>query len=414
MKKIMIIPISLWLVSCQPDQPAQTSRHISKPSKSNPSLSEHNKNISDQECLICGGLVVFQSIIPASDFAPPTKSALQAKLEALKKTPRLNYKMIVSFKKKGFCERPDIKSLRSLAETRMKAYDTLIGKISACSEACSISVNAAEYCTFGSRMEMEADIWATLSDNFTQAAITLDLANQHDGSVIAELSRNMDGATREALDVLREDFSALALKGEAHLNDPRLHTSTKDFHDISASLEAYHWAGLMPDNARALAAHINMNAKQLNSLHADINQALHRAAVLQPEDRQILAQQTLKLAANIEFVRRSLEKSVEEDTKSSNNITPNTTANAALKRKITGADFKKLDDCFTRLSFETHLVPSVTPLVHDEVGKCRSFQYCPSRAFSPPTGLKAKVDLLLESRLEDEKILSAVTRSICK
>ncbi len=406
----LILSIGLLMAACsKADRPQRKA----KPSVDMASEVASSKQAEPNRCVVCPALLRFERRLSEHRLEPSLAAKIKRDLEKMKTQKSQAPLLRVSFRPRDVCENGRGAELLRLMNARLSAYNRLLERLQTCSAKaeCSVGINQAEYCALGQRLRAQAKLWR-MRGQFPIAALTLDVAEARaNGAVMGTLSQTFNGAAMEMQDILNEYFDALIQNTGLAADDPRIETAQADIHEILDSLEVFAWAGMLNGQVEEIRDRLSGVLKELQNLNNDIPLALGRSRLLQSDDRLELIRRTLQLSARIAALGQSLENSAGQETGQAG---PKTDANALPRLAYSQAETKAASKCFTRLGLEAEMLAESSPAVFEELQACRPFSDCRQEVFTPPKGLIQTVELLQRSASEDDKMLLAVTNSVCR
>ena len=368
-----------------------------------------NRAVSD-ECLICEDMKGLLKPLHQSDGTPAWQDSLLAFTAVLMKRPKYTNMVLLKFDIHDVCNAPKMVSLFATPKAYINQYETLMAGTQACTQACSISINKAEYCALYTALSFQVNAWPGLSEAFADASILLDMAGQADRPAITQLSILLDGAAREAQSYLGRAMQNLMDNTPPVLDDPGFSLARKELFEAGNVLQVLHWTGMAGLSARRHGKELTRLSSALFDLNADLEIALSRAQVLAPKDRRSLARHIIVLSADIAAIRQLVVRSVRALRQSE----PDTNANATNPLAENALSLRAAGTCLNTLVIETSLVPEFGKVVKDELNTCRSFDGCSNRSsFTNPLDLQKLIERTQANVGKDEKIAMAVSRKIC-
>jgi hypothetical protein len=365
----------------------------------------------DADCLICEDLDGLLKTLPSSDGTLAGRDPLSAYVATLVGMPKYANAGVLEFDIHDVCDAQKITNLLRAPKAYIQQYETLMAGTQACTQACSISINKAEYCALNTALSFQISAWPRLSEAFADTAILLDMAGEADRPAITQFSVLLNGAAREAQSYLGQAMQNLVDNTPLASDDPGLVLARKELLEAGNILQVLHWTGMAGPTAKSHGKELTRLSRALSPLNADLEMALSRAQVLEPKDRQALAKRIIVLAADIAVIRQSVEHSVRALRQSE----PDTNANATNRLAENALALGTAGTCLNTLAIETSLIPEFGKVVQDELNACRSFDGCSNRSsFAKPMDLQALIERIEANVGKDEKITMAVSRKICK
>ena len=368
-----------------------------------------NRAVSD-ECLICEDMKGVLKPLHPSDGTLAWRDTLPTFTAALMERPKYMNVVLLKFDIHDVCNEKKVINLLATPKSYINQYETLMVGTQACTQACSISINKAEYCALDTALLFQINAWPGLSDAFADTTTLLDMAGEADRPAITQFSILLDGAAREAQGYLGQAMQNLVDNTAPVSDDPGFALARKELFEAGNVLQVLHWTGMAKPLARSRGKELTRLSRVLFNLNADLEIALGRAQVLEPKDRRSLARRIIVLAADIAVIRQSVAYSVRALRQSE----PDTNANATNPLAETSLSLSAAGTCLNTLAIETSLIPEFGKGVKDELNLCRSFDGCSKiTSFENTLDLQALIERIQANVGKDEKITMAVSQKIC-
>ncbi len=381
-----------------------------EPSKPDINSAPNAKASDVSSCLICDDLESLKTAISS----PAGESELKDHLKTYTSNLETNFDyakpLKVNFNIHDFCNAQNVQDILSLPDIYIPKYDAAVGKIQACPSDCNIKINEAEYCEFGNMMTFQTQAFPVLSDAFQNASILLGTSDQSNQSVTYQLDILLSGAVGDAQSSLKENLRSL-LGGPVEGENPALAVATAELHDTGLALQAFSWAGLVGDNGLAHGNKVVHLSKSIKMIDNDVHLAMTRAKLLEPDERETLAQRVLDAYVELTFIRESISVSASSETPSK----PKTNANAINSNAENSVALQAAAACFDRLALETSVLPTMAEVVMDEFETCRTFTDCNLTTLDMTNSdLKNVIDRVVSNVDKDQKLMFLVSNGICQ
>ncbi|NOX73791.1 MAG: hypothetical protein GXP03_09295 [Alphaproteobacteria bacterium] len=351
-----------------------------------------------QDCAVCGQLARYTISVPA-EIAAGVWARIGQKPLAL---ARLNGGQV--------CAAPSLSgglaALNGQADAEFARAERLAIRVGECGASRSLKLAPAEYCAATSAMMVRQATLKRASTSFGIAASLYAAALAQSQVVEQRLAADIALFSGGALDDLRRAIEGLASDDPAAVDVPSWQLNGRDLLELGHSLSDLVASGSADQGSAELAAVLVAAGQALPRLGEDIDQALTRAAVMQPSTARALQKRALDLVADILWARESARQSGEAR-QSEIEAMLNTDANAVPISAVAG-DYLQAVQCLEQAAISAAVAAEGAAMGLDMIDEFGPKPACDT-AVSRPMSLAD----ILAAEPKSDKLNATLARGMC-